>query len=152
MSETVKCPNCRVNLQRKTVDCVVCSESGEVEKKLYNQYVKLAAKLRKETQILYKYFEIENLLLVNISLTQDPNRYQEYAVYRREKDGSLTKVESVTVNSPNTSRISLAALFMSISRQPLSDFDSQIRAYNDKLTAEEFETFKSRFAAYEAAC
>ncbi|RRJ54931.1 hypothetical protein EHV15_35765 [Paenibacillus oralis] len=153
MSEQVKCPHCRSMLILNP-GCTACAGSGVVEKKLFNRYHALATKLRNKIQIPYKYFEIENLVLINISLSEDPNRYQEYAVYRRDEDGGgYTKIESITVNGTRTQRpiLRLVALLMSISKQPLSDFESHIRAYDDKLTADEFEAFKVSFAAYEAA-
>lgn len=149
MSKHIECPNCRtLSLPR----CFACNGSGKVDKELYNQYYALAAELRNNTQIPYKFFEIENLVLINISLSEDPNRYQEYAVYRRSEDGGYTKIESITVNAPRTQApiLKLAGLFMSISKQPMSDFKTHIRAYDDKLTADEYEAFKKRFAAHEA--
>lgn len=150
MGEQVKCPNCREQLLQDST-CAACGGSGNVAKKLYNRYYSLASILRK-TQIKYKYFEIENLLLINISLTQDPNRFQEYAVFRSDEDGGYTQVESVTVNARPIRISSLAGLLMSISRQPLTDFETQIRAYDDFLTPEDIENFKRRFAIYEAGC
>jgi len=150
MSDQVICPLC--TRQLFTAKCFVCGGASKVEKGIFDLYYALAAKLRDETQIMYQYFEIESLLLVNISLTQDPNRFQEYAVFRRTEEGGYTKVESVTVNAKQTHLSDLTGLFMSISKQPMSDFEAQIRAYDDHLTYEEFESFKQRFAAYEKTC
>ncbi|MGV2887570.1 hypothetical protein [Paenibacillus taichungensis] len=152
LREPVKCPHCR-SLVILHPGCVACDGTGLVEKELYDRYYALATKLRNKIQIPYKYFEIENLVLVNISFSEDPNRYQEYGVYRRDEDGGYTKIESITVNGTRTQSpiLELSALLMSISKQPLSNFESQIRAYDDKLTADEYEAFKKRFAAHEAA-
>lgn len=118
--------------------------------KKIDRYTTLAGILRNEIQIPYKYFEIDNLLLINTSITEDPNHFQEYAVFRQDENGGYTQVESVTVNANATSINSLAGTLKSISKLPITDFEVQIRAYDDHLTSEEFEAFKNRFAIHEA--
>jgi len=137
----VKCPVCS-DPKHSNLPCTLCEETRFVDQDLYNRFYSLATKLQNETQIPHQYFEIESLVLYNVSLSQDPDRFQEYAVYKRGDDGSITKVESITVNAPSMKSSTLAGLLMTINKQPLSAFSEQIRAYRDQLTAEEYEAFK----------
>lgn len=150
MREHVKCPQCYELL---LPSCYVCNGTRLIDKEHYKRFAVLAKTLRNKIQIPYKYFEIDNLLLINTSITEDPNRFQEYAVFRQVEEGSYLQVESVTVNAKAKPRhiSSLVGILMSISKQPISDFEVQIRAYDDKLTSEEYEAFKNRFAIHEAA-
>jgi hypothetical protein len=145
-----QCPLCNDALYLNS-SCTLCEGTRVVDRDLYDRFYALAQKLRNETQIPHQYFEIDSLVLYNVSLSGDPDRFQEYAVYKRREDGNITKVESITVNAPSTRVSTLAGLLMSINKQPLSDFTDQIRAYRDQLTAEEFEAFKKRFAFFAAA-
>ncbi|WP_214607598.1 hypothetical protein, partial [Mycobacterium tuberculosis] len=94
-------------------ESILCHQTGIKKKGSYDCFYALAYKLRNQSQIPHKYFEIESLLLYNVSLSSDPNRYQEYAVYKRAEDDSYTKVESITVNGPS-SVSNLARILMSI--------------------------------------
>lgn len=150
MSNQVECPSCNGMLQ-KGLKCVVCDGTRVVDKELFDRFYGLAKKLRHETQIPHKFFEVESLLLYNVSLSEDPNRYQEYAVYKRGEDGGYINVESVTMNGASTKASELAGILMSINKQSLDEFGDQIRIFDDQVSALEFEVFKERFAAFESS-
>jgi len=112
-------------------------------------YYELAETLNNHTQIPYKYFEVGSLLLVNVSLSEDPNRFQEYAVHKRTAEGGFTKVESMTVNGNDTTVLSLAKLLMSIDKQSIDSFSEFVRMFDENTSLAEFEDFKLRFAKFE---
>lgn len=149
MSEQVKCPSSS-ELEQIKSECVVCGGKGSVDKTIHDRFEDLAKKLRDETQIPHQYFEIESLLLYNVSSSQDSNCYQEYAVYKRGEDGGYTKVESLTVNAPTTKLSKMVSMLKTINKQPISAYADFLAAYNDSMTAEEFEAFKQRFATFAA--
>lgn len=146
MKNLIQCPSC----SRNNFECKTCSGLGLVEQELYEKLVALANKLRTETQIPYQYFVVSTLLLVNISLTQNPDHNQVYAIYKFDEINKFIKVDALTVNVPTESSNYLVAALLEFINQPMSEYESEIRAYHEQLTVEELETFKLNFSKFEA--
>lgn len=111
------------------------------------QFESLAEKLYHQTQIPHQYFEIGNLFLRNISLTEEPNRHQVYAVYRKQDDGSFAQIEALCVNTGSPD--SVYASLRRFDALPIKKFTDMISSFNDIVTKDEVEAFKERFAIFE---
>lgn len=146
MKKLIQCPTC----VRNTFDCKTCSGLGVVDQEVYEQLTALANKLRTETQIPHQYFAVSTLFLVNISLTENPDHNQVYAIFKFDEINKYIKVETLTVNVPTENANDLVVALFEFINQPMSVYESEIRAYDDQLTVEELESFKLRFSRFEA--
>ncbi|MFX3643459.1 MAG: hypothetical protein ACE3L7_33210 [Candidatus Pristimantibacillus sp.] len=147
MKKLIQCPTCVKN----TFDCKTCSGLGLVDQELYEQLMALTNKLRTETQIPHQYFAVSTLFLVNVSLTENPDHNQVYAIYKFDGINKYIKVETMTVNVPTEHAKDLVVALFEFINQPMSEYESEIRAYDDQLTVEELELFKLRFSRFEAS-
>lgn len=147
MKNLIQCPTCVKN----TFDCKTCNGLGLVDQELYEQLTALANKLRTDTQIPHQYFAVSTLFLVNVSLTENPDHNQVYAVYKFDEINKYFKVDALTVNVPAKDAEHVAVALLEFINQPMSEYESEIRAYDDQLTIEELKSFKMRFSRFEAS-
>lgn len=115
-----------------------------------NKAEELANTLVNTTQIPYQWFEYGSLLLMNVSLTEDPNHFQEYHVYKKDDETQQYYLfESITVNAmaeyelsywlKEQERKNINEMIAITGSKPLKDTDAT------KFSFEAVESFKCRF-------
>ncbi|MBU8908180.1 hypothetical protein [Desertibacillus haloalkaliphilus] len=128
----------------------------------------LAKYLVNRTFIPYQYFEVGSLLLLNISLSDDPNRHQEYEVFKRHDETKMFyKCDQVTVSMMD--EVALNELLMEYDQtaiedltvcwgdQPLLDLPLLVKRKEvytfgrNFIYFDNFERFKGEFAKFERA-
>ncbi|MGP4074115.1 hypothetical protein ACTWQB_16540 [Piscibacillus sp. B03] len=113
----------------------------------------LAKKLNEHTQIPNQYFEIGSLFLVNRSFSSDPDRFQEYAVYKRDAFGNGVEFESVTVNVHDDGGQSLGDWLLNWERIPFHEcrhpISGTLLSEYSPIPAKNFEFYKNEFKKFQ---
>jgi hypothetical protein len=149
MPNQMTCPCCNTLDLRLKLDngiCTICGNTRSINEDKLTAFMELADNLYHHTQIPHQYFELGNLFLRNVSLTEEPDRNQVFVVYRKQADGGFAQIEILTVNSKSPEAV--CAALLRCDNLHVEQFAENIRIYDDQVTAEELEAFKKRFDAF----
>jgi hypothetical protein len=155
--ESIGFENCK---EKEVIDLIASLESSSVGLEMlqfkfdYEALKNLVNSVINYTQIPFKYFEWNSLLMLNVSISEDG--LQEFAVFKKDElSQKYYKFESYTVSWITEERLS--ALLVEADNQLIH----QIKGMNESVplrewrgkpshvfTFEQFETFKKEYSKY----